>query len=180
MSTSDLLVAPTPEHLTLLLKHGKSTTVLSVLPSQTLTEVKAILLTALQIRNIATLPNSDEPLPTDPKDLELAVLVDRRDPARGWVSVEDGVSLAASKSNKKKSTTKTPGQINVVGDLELRDGAWIAYRLKMPDDGIIADEMDDDIKMREDQGWNVTIPSYDDEEEDNISIPNDTPGPSMR
>ncbi|KAJ9664150.1 hypothetical protein H2198_000368 [Neophaeococcomyces mojaviensis] len=178
MSVLDIAALPTPEHLTLLFKHGKSTTVLSVLPSHRLSEVKAMLLTALQTRGISTFPGTGTLLPTKPDEIELAVLVDRRDPHKGWVNAEDGISLAASKAGKKKSS-KPSGPISDVGDLELKDGAWIAYRLKTPDVDIVEEGSSPDIEMREDPGWYVTIPSYDDEEED-MPLPNDLPAIPVR
>jgi len=173
MSIPDVATLPTPEHLTLLLKHGKSTTVLSALPTQRLSEVKTMLLTALESRGISTFPGTDILLPTEADELEFAVLIDRRDPQKGWVNAEDGISLATSKPGKKKAANKPSGPVENVADLELKDGAWIAYRLKTSDMDIMQEGSSPDIEMREDPGWNVTIPSYDEEEEEEMPLPTD-------
>lgn len=67
-------------------------------------------------------------------------------------------ALASSKNSKKK----VKGAVETVGDLELKDGGWIAYRIRGPPIG--GDDEDEEIEAVEDPGWNVEIPSFDDEE----------------
>jgi len=170
MATPDLLSLPTPQHLTLLFKHGKSSTVLSVLPSQSLTEVKATLLEVLQSRDITHFPGTSEALPSQPTDLELGILADRRDPGKGFVFAEDRSTLTQSTTSaKKKSTAKKEGPIETFADLDLKDGAWVAYRLKADALDLVdeeAEDMDVEPGVNADPGWNVIIPSYEDEEQD--------------
>jgi len=179
MASEDLTALPTPTHLTLLFKHHKSTTVLSVHPSQSLTSAKQTLLNVLASRNITTLPGSSTPLPTDPSTLELAILADRRDPSKGFIYAEDRASLAAhiGSSSKKKTAAKKEGPVETFADLELRDGAWVAYRLRTrlqpeADADAVADEgaedmdVDVDVSGSLNQEWDVVVPSYDEEEQE--------------
>lgn len=149
---------PTPSHLTLLLKHARSTTVLSAVPDTPLSTLKQQLLQVLSARNISHLPGTLTPLPSSPSDLELGVLIDKHEPQKGWVSTESMSALASSKNSKKK----VKGAVETVGDLELKDGGWIAYRIRGPPIG--GDDEDEEIEAVEDPGWNVEIPSFDDEE----------------
>ncbi|KAK5091640.1 hypothetical protein LTS08_005401 [Lithohypha guttulata] len=154
----------TPAHLTLFLKCGKSTIVLSVLPSQSLTEVKSSLLSILESLNTTNFPGTTTPLPSDPEDLELGITKERRtgrDASKGWINVEDASSFVAAsnaKAGKRKTTPAASGPIETIGDLELKDGSYIAYRLRRTVD----DLMDEDVE--EEPAWNVVVPSYDDEE----------------
>lgn len=152
------VTSPTPSHLTLLLKHARSTTVLSALPDTSITILKYQLLQVLSARGIDHLPGTPTPLPNTPDDLELGILIDKHEPQKGWVSTEGIGSLTTSKSGKKKSR----GAVETVGDLELKDGGWIAYRIRGP--RIAGNDDDEEIEAAEDQGWNVEIPSFDDEE----------------
>lgn len=152
------VTTPTPSHLTLLLKHARSTTVLSVLPDTPLSTLRQQLLQVLSARGIDHLPGTPTPLPTDQEDLELGILIDKHEPHKGWVSTEGVSSLNISKSSKKKPK----GVVETVGDLELKDGGWIAYRVRGPPIG--GDDEDEEIEAVEDPGWTVEIPSFDDEE----------------
>lgn len=169
MATPDLASLPTPQHLTLLFKHAKSTTVLSVLPRIPLSEVKRTLLEILRSRNITTFPGTTRALPSKPSDLEFGILADRRDPTKGFVYAEDRSALAhiGASSKKKAGAAKKDGPIETFADLDLKDGAWVAYRLKtetldLGDEG--AEDMDVDVSG--DAGWNVVVPSYDEEEQE--------------
>lgn len=150
---------PTPSHITLLLKHGRSTTVLSALPDTPLSTLKQQLLDVLSARNISHLPGSPTPLPSSPSDLELGVLIDKHEPQKGWVLTESISALSSSKNSKKK----VKGAVETVGDLEIKDGGWIAYRIRGPPIGG-EDDDGEEIEAFEDLGWNVEIPSFDDEE----------------
>lgn len=154
------MTAPTPSHLTLLLKHGRSTTVLSALPETPLSTLKSQLLQVLSARGLSQLPGSPTPLPTSAEDLELGVLVDKHEPGKGWISAES-VSVLSPISNKP-SKKKPRGVVETVGDLELKEGGWIAYRIRGPPIG--GDDEDEEIEAVSDPGWNVEIPSFDDEE----------------
>ncbi|KAK5081121.1 hypothetical protein LTR70_009354 [Exophiala xenobiotica] len=181
MSSSDLTTLPTPTHLTLLFKHHKSTTVLSIHPTQTLHSAKTTLLHVLASRNLTTLPGSATPLPSDPSALELGILADRRDPTKGFVYAEDRASIAQTVSSSKKKTgaKSNQGPIETFADLELRDGAWVAYRLRTrvevdADADAVGDEAPEDMDVDVDvdvsgslnQQWDVVVPSYDEEEQE--------------
>lgn len=153
------VTSPTAAHLTLLLKHARSTTVLSVLPETTLATLKSQLLEVLSARGLSRLPGTETALPSDPNDLELGVLLDKHEPQKGWVSTEGLASLSSTKSSSKK---KSKGTVENVGDLELKDGGWIAYRIRVP--RLAGTEEDDELEAVQDPGWNVELPTFDDEE----------------
>lgn len=164
MSESPVM-SPTPAHITVLLKHARSTTVLSVLPETSLTTLKSHLLQVLSERNITTLPGTNVPLPTEPSELELGVLLDRHEPYKGWVYAEDRASLdTAAATSKSSGRKKNKGLIETVGDLELKDGAWIAYRVRWAGSAAGGDDEDEKADLIGDPGWNVEFPSFDEEE----------------
>lgn len=167
----DLAELPTPDMITLLFKCHKSTTVLSVLPTKPFTEIKGLLLAALQSRNFKTLPNSTTPLPDDPEDVELGVLVDKKDASKGWRPMEIKEHEVTGPRGAKK---KVGGKKSVLNESPLGaglgDGAWIAYRVKgiqkQPEDQDAGTEDGTpDIEIEEDPGWDVVIPSFDDDPE---------------
>lgn len=153
------VISPTSAHLTLLLKHARSTTVLSVLPETSLTTLKSQLLQVLSARGLSRLPGTETTLPTDASDLELGVLLDKHEPQKGWVPTEGLASLGSTKSSSKK---KSKGAVENVGDLELKDGGWIAYRVRVP--RLSGSEDDEELEAVQDPGWNVELPTFDDEE----------------
>lgn len=159
---SDLTMLPTPEHLTLLFKHGKSTTLLSVLPSQRFSEVKVLLLAALKSRNISTFPGTNTPLPEDANLIEIGVLRDRKDANKGWVRlVTKEQTSKSTKEGKQKAGGKTGGTNETPAGAGLVDGSWLTYRT-----ATILDDEDDDMNIdAEDPGWNVVFPRYDDDED---------------
>lgn len=167
-TTSDLAALPNPQHLTLLFKHHKSTTLLSVLPSDTLSYTKERLLAVLRSRNLTTFPGTSTPLPSTPDDLQFGILVDRREPRKGWIYAEDRANLSTKKKGKKGTEE---GEVEAMGELDLKDGGWVAYRLRR--DKNVADLVDEGLEdMEVDQAadgpgeWNVVVASYDDEDEE--------------
>jgi hypothetical protein len=153
------VTSPTSAHLTLLLKHARSTTVLSALPETSFTTLKFQLLEVLSARGLGHLPGTTTTLPTDPNDLELGVLLDKHEPQKGWVATDSLAGLSTTKSSSKK---KSKGVVETVGDLELKDGGWIAYRVREPRLG--GGDDDEELEAIEDPGWNVELPTFDDEE----------------
>ena len=164
-STAALAALPTSESITLLLKNRRSTTLLSLQPSSTFDDIKALLLAALRSRNVPDIPNS-------PASIELGVLADRRDASKGWVSLVLRAQELATGKNAKKQTL-TAGKKNVfdnsVEAAGLVDGSWMAWRVrKTEDEKAQVDEDGDaviDIDEEEDPGWDVEVPKYEDEEE---------------
>lgn len=152
---------PTPDHITLLLKHHKSTVLVSVLPEQSLTTIKGLLLAALGARGISEFPGSTTVLPEDPEDLEFGVLKDKRDPSKGWIPLEIKEQDATDTKGGKRKVGGKKGMLNEspAGD-GLGDGSLIAYRIKLAKNEEEDDAMTDVI---DDPGWDVVLPSYDDE-----------------
>ncbi|OAL38977.1 hypothetical protein AYO20_01728 [Fonsecaea nubica] len=169
VSQNDLAELPTPDMITLLFKCHKSTTALSVLPTRPFTEIKALLLAALESRNVKTLPDSSAPLPNDPEELEFGVLADKKDPSKGWILLDvKEQEITGPKDNKKKAGGKQSiFNQNPLG-AGLGDGAWIAYRAKVKQKEPQMEEEDHeggtpDIQIDEDPGFDVIIPSFEDE-----------------
>lgn len=168
-ATESLSRLPTPDSITLLFKHHKSTTLLSVLPSTPFIEIKALLLAALRSRNITTLPGSPTALPEDAQDLEFGILSDKKDPSQGWVSLEISEDdNAGSRGNKKKVAGKGNAMNQSPTGAGLTDGTWIAYRLKSTSvsssrDPRGSEPSSPEVEIEEDPGWNVVLPSFDDE-----------------
>jgi hypothetical protein len=93
-----------------------------------------------------------EPVPSDPTLIEFGVPVDRSDLEKGWNLLQtDGAK------GKKPSS----GTILAAG---LASGNLVAFRFRKPGDVPASDEVDGDIELN-DPGWDVVIPSFDDEEE---------------
>ncbi len=170
-SQDDLAALPTPEMITLLFKCHKSTVALSVLPTTPFTEIKPMLLGALQSRNVNALPNTDTPLPEDPEELEFGVLADKKDASKGWVPMEiKEQDITGPKGTKKK----VGGKDSVLNESPLGaglgDGAWVAYRMKPERNELqVHDDVEmegtPDIDIEEDPGFDVVIPSFEDEAE---------------
>jgi len=171
ISDDRLVALPTPDMVTLLFKCHKSTTVLSVLPTDPFATIKDLLLAALRSRNITTLPNSTTPLPEDPKDLELGVLADKKDPGKGWVNLESqDLELTSTQGSKRKSAVKGSAGTQCPLAAGLGDGSWVAYRLKpsqqTPHNGDAhLEEGTPDVEIDEDPGWDVILPTFDDDPE---------------
>lgn len=158
---------PTPSHLTLLFKNQRSTTLLSVLPSTPFSQITSLLHAALASRNYHSLP-------TDPSDLELGVLVDRKDPSKGWVSLDTKIRQEEKGKGKADSKKGRPSG-GVVGSqkdtpdgIGLGDGGWVAWRVR----GSTKAEEDDEDEVEDllsgdmdDRGWDVVLPSLEEAEE---------------
>lgn len=160
-----LATLPSEDSLILLFKHAKHTVLLSVMPDEPFSNVKVLLLTALRSRSISTI--SDVPLPDDPEEIEFGVLIDRRDPSKGWTPLRIRLQeIADGKEAKKKGGGKKGVPCETPAGAGLVDGSWVAFRVK-PDLRAGKKESDDegisDIDIPEDPGWSVVIPTWDDE-----------------
>jgi hypothetical protein len=166
-NSANLAALPSPRSITLLLKNNKSTTLLSALPTSTFDDVKSLLIAALKSRNVPKIPDS-------PAALELAVLANPRDASKGWVPIHLRVQeLAAGKNAKKAASGKKSALDGSVEGAGLVDGSWVAWRVKSSatkDECMSTDEAGDemalDIDEEKDPGWDVMIPKYEDEEEE--------------
>jgi len=170
-SIDNVSTLPQPSHITLLLRHHKSTTLLSVSPSQSFESIKTLLLSALKARNIASLRNSSDPanptpLPSSPDDLDFGVLSDKKDHSKGWTLLTP--DLTASSSAKKKSASSKAADADTPSGAGLVDGSWLAYRARKSsgdgDEAKVDENGEVDVDMAEDQGWDVVIPSFEEDE----------------
>ncbi len=172
-SITDPSSLPLQSHITLLLKHRKSTTLLSISPSQPFSEIKSLLLAALRSRDITSLSTTQAtqvPLPSDSDDLEFGILADKKDPTKGWISLD---SYTFSKDKKKvPGRSKVTAGANSPEAAGLGDGGLVAYRLRKPNKGkereksVDSDDedVDVDIAMDDDHGWDVVLPTFEDED----------------
>jgi hypothetical protein len=173
----DIATLPQPTHITLLLRHHKTVTLISASPTQSLDSIKALLLSALEARNITSLRNSSDPdspypIPSSPSQFELGILTDRKDASKGWTLITP--DLVAATSSKKKSAGKA-ADVDTPAGLGLVDGSWLAYRVsrdtsrdaEKPSIDASGDVVVD-LDEPEDQGWDVVLPAFEDEEEDEI------------
>jgi hypothetical protein len=132
-------------------------------------EIKTLLLAALKSRNIDTLPNSNTLLP-NPDNLEFGVLVDKKDLSKGWQPlVSTGRSIGNGKA--RKSGGRDAAIDDTPSGAGLGDGSWVAYRVKKTQSGAATNDEDTDgdspdVDIDEDPGFDVVVPSYDDEVED--------------
>lgn len=167
MAQKDIAVPPTPEHITILFKCHKSTTLLSLKPDQEFSTIKPMLLAALRSRNLTTFPGSDVPLPKDPEDIELGVLADRKDYNKGWISMDaENFQSSDAKSGKGKGSSKKPTIGSTPSDAGMSDGTWIAYRLKSEREADRDQYSVPDIEMVDESPWDVVLPSFEDETEE--------------
>lgn len=156
---------PTPAHLTLLFKHQRSTTLLSVLPTTPFSQITTLLHAALVSRNYQFLPS-------DPSALELGVLVDRKDPSKGWVSLDTKIRQEEKGKGKADIKKGRPSggasQKDTPEGVGLGDGGWVAWRVRGSKN---ADEDDEDEVEEllsgdsDGRGWNVVLPSLEEAEE---------------
>lgn len=138
---------PDPQSWTLLFKNHKTTILLLLQPHESLTTAKSTLLKALQARKLTEL--NGVPIPADSSDIELGVAVDRNDPEKGWARLEGDVPEQANGDKKKEVSLQAA---------DLRDGQAVAFRFRRT-------AADQDELGVEDAGWDVVLPSLDEEEE---------------
>jgi hypothetical protein len=172
----DISTLPQPSHITLLLKNHKSTTALSVAPTQSFSSIKDLLLSALKECHVEHLgdllsPSTQTPLPASASDFELGILVDKKDASKGWTLLDTDATAPSVGKKKAGGDPNTPSGIGLV------DGSWVAYRVPKA----AKDNKNDnaggeiDVEMDEDQGWDVIVPDFGDEE---IEEPQDETSPS--
>lgn len=155
---------------------------LSVLPNTPFPEIKSLLLLALQSRNITSI--DDTPIPSDPDAIEFGVLRNRKNPAEGWVTLaikELDVNDTTAKGGKRKTGGKKSVLNESPAGAGLGDGSMLAFRFRTENEegkekikpeakgedwDLEANEdgEDEEVEIEPDPGWNVVLPSYDDEE----------------
>ncbi|GAD93368.1 conserved hypothetical protein [Paecilomyces variotii No. 5] len=153
------MAKPSPLSWTLLFRKHKTTVLLMLPPNETLTSAKAELLKALNARGLKEM-NGDT-IPEDPTEIEFGVPVDKNELEKGWTRLDVEVPELAEGGAKK--TKKNAGEVTLQG-ADIKDGQSIAFRFrKRSEDGSGKDELDLDLEL-EDPGWDVIVPSLDDEE----------------
>ena len=148
---------PNPQLWTLRFKQHKVTILLFVEQTESFTSIKAEILQVLKERGLTEL--NGQPIPSDPEDIILAVLVDKNDPSKGWVGLDIPAMEIEDETRPKKKIggKKSVLNANPLG-AGLKDGTMLAFKFrkdhaKVDDDGLDID----------DNGWDVIIPSYEEE-----------------
>jgi hypothetical protein len=186
---------PSQGHITLLFKHHKSTVLLSVSPTQPFSEIKTLLLAVLKSRSIDSSQGPSSSiglLPSDPDELEFGVLIDKKDPGKGWTSLTQPVSNGDLKGKKKStgaversklSAGTTSGVANSPESAGLVDGSFVAYRIRSspsskkqpPSEDKDEDEEDGDVEAQDDPKWDVILPTFEDDEPEPEDMPDAMP-----
>ncbi|KAL4875930.1 hypothetical protein BJY04DRAFT_200812 [Aspergillus karnatakaensis] len=142
-----------PLSWTLLFKKHRTTVLLMLPPSESIPSTKAALLRALHARGLKEI-NGDT-VPKEPSDIEFGVAVDKNDLEKGWTSLE-GLRLDDDEGPRKKSAALS------LKAVEISNGQSIAFRFR-----ISTDSPEDAASLNfEDPGWDVVVPSLDDDEEE--------------
>lgn len=135
-----------------------------MLPGQeSIESVKEKLHKALKSRGLTEL-NGDA-IPDDPSQIEFGTPIDRNELEKGWVrlvlphdnSPVNGSATDGTSTRKAKSSSLTKS----LQALGIQDGQAIAFRFKKDTAG--QDGSGDEDAEFEDPGWDVLIPSLDDE-----------------
>ena len=130
-------------------------------PHESLHYTKKKLLDALESREITNI-NGDI-VPESTSDVQFGEPVDRADLEKGWKRLQADIPVdneGAGKKNINKSQTDT----RTVMEAGLQDGYSIAFRFyKSTEDQNGGLDMDLD---GEDPGWDVVMPTYEDEPEE--------------
>jgi hypothetical protein len=136
---------------------------LMLLPSETITTTQATLLKALQSRGLTEI--NGDPVPEDPSMIEFGVAVDKNDPGKGWTKLElEAPQFNENDAPKRGAAKKSAAPLSLQA-AELRNGQQVAFRFRKRDEGTQTTDELLDLDL-EDPGWDVILPSLDDEEEE--------------
>lgn len=127
-------------------------------PHETIATTKDALLQAIRSRGLTEI--NGDPIPDDPSAIELGVAVDKSDPEKGWTRLEVDMPDLNDGDETRKSKSSA---INLQA-ADLRNGQAVAFRFRRRQEG---DTEGDDLDIAldvEDQGWDVVLPSLDEEE----------------
>ncbi|KAL2218953.1 hypothetical protein M432DRAFT_396401 [Thermoascus aurantiacus ATCC 26904] len=152
---------PDPLSWTLRFKKHKTTVLLMLPANESIASTKEILLKALKSRGLTEI--NGDPVPDDPSEIEFGVPVDRNELDKGWTKLDVEMPELASEGVTKKGVVgkKNGGNITLQA-ADIRDGQPIAFRFRKPsEDNKDKDELELEL---EDPGWDVIVPSLDDEE----------------
>ncbi len=166
MEIASLAEVPSPLHITLLFKCAKHNILLSVLPSTPFSDIKSLLLLALQARKITTINDISVPAPDQGEQVEFGIPKNKKDLKKGFVSLEMAEQvLGNGKGGKKKVNGNKAMPSESPASAGLVDGSVLAFRFKQEEDVDMKDEADDEAQVPNDPGWHVELPRYDEEEE---------------
>jgi hypothetical protein len=147
-----------PLSLTLLFKKHKTTVLLMLPPHETITTAQEMLLKALQSRGIKEI-NGDS-VPQDFPEIEFGVAVDMNDLEKGWSKLE----IAMPELENGGTSKRGAGKRTSLKAADIRNGQVIAFRFRKPrEQPETHGDLDIDAEL-EDPGWDVVVPSLDDEE----------------
>lgn len=124
-------------------------------PYESLSTAKEAILTSLKARDVTQI--NGDPVPEDPSDIEFGIAVDKADPEKGWTRLD----VDMGRSNKKSRGNVSLQEAN------LRNGQAVAFRFRNPQER--GEEKDDNLDFdmpAEDPGWDIVLPSLDDEDEE--------------
>lgn len=122
---------------------------------------KEKLLEALKLRGLSDI--NGDPIPYDSFDIEFGEPVDRADFEKGWKLLRADAPGLDDEGVSKKDKGKGKNESMSLLEAGIENGHTIAFRFRKSNEDQNADlEMDID----EDPGWDVIIPSYEDEEEE--------------
>ncbi|KAJ5988775.1 hypothetical protein N7481_003985 [Penicillium waksmanii] len=149
---------PDSRSVTILFKKNKTTILLSLQPHEQLQAVKRKVLQALKERDVREI-NGDI-VPDDPAEIEFGIPIDRSDLEKGWTR------LKTNTSNEETGKNSGSALADTVLDADLGNGNWVAFRFGK--DIKPEETKEDETAMSldlDDPGWDVVVPSFDDEEE---------------
>lgn len=125
-----------------------------MLPAQeSIQSTKEKLHSALKARGLTQI--NGDPIPDDPSEIEFGAPIDRNELEKGWIRLDVPVEENGDSATKKPGAGR-PKKSSLTDSLQaadIRDGQAIAFRFKKTADG-----------EDEDAGWDVLVPSLDDEE----------------
>ncbi|OJZ83300.1 hypothetical protein ASPFODRAFT_35841 [Aspergillus luchuensis CBS 106.47] len=154
---------PDPLSWTLLFKKHKTTVLLMLPPSETIATTKEALLKALKSREIHEI-NGDS-VPEDPSQIEFGVAVDKNDLEKGWTRLEAEVPAFDDDNAPKRGAAKKGAGTLTLQTAEIKNGQPIAFRFRKSREDSEKGEDMIDLEL-DDPGWDVIVPSFDDEEEE--------------
>lgn len=151
--------APNPRSCTLLFKKHRTTVLLSLQPGQSIESSKEVLLQSLLDRGFSEIGGTS--LPQAAAEIELGVPVDRNDLEKGWRPLEDNHAVENDQGVKKYS--KGFLTLEAAG---LENGHSVAFRFRKSSGTDVNGNATNGVS--EDIGWDVEMPSYADEDEEEL------------
>ncbi|KAJ5386740.1 hypothetical protein N7509_009281 [Penicillium cosmopolitanum] len=144
--------------VTILFKKNKTTILLSLQPHEQLQAVKQKVLQALKERDVREI-NGDI-VPDDPAEIEFGIPIDRSDLEKGWTRLKTNTSNEETEKKSGRTLADT------VLDADLGNGNWVAFRFRKDIKPEETKEEETAMSLDlDDPGWDVVVPSFDDEEE---------------